>query len=1027
MKVLPIIQPLINFRANAAHNQLLQPYAADNFDYADNSSDFVLSIGNSTNFMLKNWGTSFCELAGVTPAHLELVAKVFDKAFGEKDALAQGILATDAESSPEDFLYELEHEFGFDVAAISSDDVKKYLRHIDKLEIQNSYKDIVALNPFVLLLDSEQIDKIRPFANVKHFSRAALKLAEFDDLQLRNFKRLNEICSKDKVLSRLNFDALHYIQMLNSDFKMADLLKNLRFISNSQKFIPLIRLNEFSNTETSCAIRLAAKDGVAKNRIHALFDLNSYLPYKKRFSLEDIEYFSECDKKTYNKFLNLVRLDELKKRNFSKKELKYLSQLDDRIFLATRDMLSKEFTFASTDGDSVFLLKPEDAMLLAMLPKDKANSIIDLFPYIKFSQLDALIYAKCQAYPENMDFSAKSKCYKDVLDISAAFAKFGICDKDINTFEHKLMCAFCGEDVCIGVSRQNIENLFLNFLSNLSYDGVSHLSKPENILANSKDFLVKCAKNGLPLEYSRNEFMSDLSSVLMSTPQKMQDDILDKLNIQIIQKDGQITAYNGILNLNNLDLNNAVEKKVYELGYKFLHSNRFMCEDENLNNVLSSITGAFPEFINSIGKLQNPTHKFSNDVHTMLVLSHCFSNPLYMELSPVEKTCLKLAALFHDIGKADGTIDKGHQNTSAMYVKSILNKLSLSDEVKDRVFELVKNHHWFEEYNTNKKSALEIAFMFRRPNDFKIAKILADADLKAVGSAHFINYLQKFHSDFLNPIEDNLKYYHSNGNAAFGSYVVDVNKVPLEKSQKDSREYRVLHIDKFAQDEDLAKYGFVAGTKKDDLRFLVHMVSSQDKLDALTYLTDTFNPGILSESLISARYKRTFGNKKFGIVLSNRPYDVLEMCGRDIASGREKTLDNYLKTHDFKNDVFRNDFKNRLLNKLNIPFITDDEYAQFYTDVIANKTSLDMFRKDAVYKIANKTITGKQLVNVLSEIMEDYIVKSDNNSNNEFVVFCPKIKGVILKTDSLDEAPHFIRDFAYKNNLVIYILGRDKK
>ena len=59
--------------------------------------------------------------------------------------------------------------------------------------------------------------------------------------------------------------------------------------------------------------------------------------------------------------------------------------------------------------------------------------------------------------------------------------------------------------------------------------------------------------------------------------------------------------------------------------------------------------------------------------------------------------------------------------------------------------------------------------------------------------------------------------------------------------------------------------------------------------------------------------------------------------------------------------------------------------------------------------------------------MEDYIVKSDNNSNNEFVVFCPKIKGVILKTDSLDEAPHFIRDFAYKNNLVIYILGRDKK
>ena len=1026
MKVIPNIQPFINFKAKAPDDISNVPYKSDSFAYNNDRDDFVLSIYGTKNFLLNNWSRSFCEIGGVSPSHLKLVAKVFDKAFCDRDVLAHGIVVTDGESSPEDFLYELKREFGFCISSLTNEDVKKYLKHVDDYKVSKSDANLFEQNPFLMLLDKEQLERIKPFSQVRHFSRAALQLAQFDNSKLCNFKRLNTICNKDVALSRLNLDAGHLIQILNSDFKTTDLLDNLRFISNAHENIPLIRIKGFSNTESSCAIRLAAMDGTSKNRVHSLFEINSNLPYEKRFSLDDIEHYSNCSKEDYNKFLNLVRLCESKDRSLSKSQLRYLSQLDDTTFLRTRNILSREFVFADEPGGKKFFLRPEDAMLLARLPKDKASSIVDLLPYIKFSQLDTLIYAKCGSEPEKMTFSSKNKCYKDILDITAALHKNGISDKDINSFEHELIRAFCGEDVCVSVSRQNIKNLFLDFLSNIPSDCNSNLSKAEKTLRNSKDILIDCAKEGIPLEYSRYEFMQDLSNVLANCDPLKKDDILSKLNIQVSSINGEITAYNGILALNKLDLNNPVDKKVYELGYKFMYSNRFVCEDENINKLMSSITGAFPEFFNSIGKKQNPTHKFSNDIHTLLVLSHCFSNPLYSELTPIDKTCLKLAALFHDIGKADGVIDKGHQNTSAMYVKSILSKLPFSDEVKDRVFELVKNHHWFEEYNTGKKNAREIAFMFRRPNDFKIAKIMADADLKAVGSAHFVNYLQKFHSDFLKPVEDNIKYYRSTGNAAYGSYVVDINSVPLEKSQKDGRTYRVLHVDKFLPNEDLSKYGFVPGTKKDDLRFLVHMVSSPDKLESLKYLTDAYNPGILSESLISANFKRTYGNKKFGIVLSNRPYDVLEMSKSDIASGREKTLEKYIKTHDFKNDVFRTDFKHRLLKKLNISFISDDEYARFYENVIANKTSLDMFNKDAKYKIADKIISGKQLVEVLSEVMEDYIVKSDNNSNNEFVVFCPKIKGIILKTNSLDEAPDFIRDFAFDNNLAVYILGSDK-
>ena len=109
-----------------------------------------------------------------------------------------------------------------------------------------------------------------------------------------------------------------------------------------------------------------------------------------------------------------------------------------------------------------------------------------------------------------------------------------------------------------------------------------------------------------------------------------------------------------------------------DLINKFLYENEIQTGNKELDKQLNTIIKAFPEFVNIIGRKQHATHNYSLDIHTLLVLARIIKDEEYKTLNQSDKLTLKSVALFHDINKKEGEIDKTHPEVSAAAAKSIL-------------------------------------------------------------------------------------------------------------------------------------------------------------------------------------------------------------------------------------------------------------------------------------------------------------------------------------------------------------------
>ena len=142
--------------------------------------------------------------------------------------------------------------------------------------------------------------------------------------------------------------------------------------------------------------------------------------------------------------------------------------------------------------------------------------------------------------------------------------------------------------------------------------------------------------------------------------------IISKVGITPIYSGSRITGYNGLISIDKLDVSNPNEKVVYDLMHKFLYENKVNTINSDLNEQLNIILKACPEFINTIGKKQHGTQKYTVDIHSLLVLAYSINNPAYnTNLKPIDKSLLKLTAIVHDIMKPEAEVDKTHQHTSA--------------------------------------------------------------------------------------------------------------------------------------------------------------------------------------------------------------------------------------------------------------------------------------------------------------------------------------------------------------------------
>ena len=574
-------------------------------------------------------------------------------------------------------------------------------------------------------------------------------------------------------------------------------------------------------------------------------------------------------------------------------------------------------------------------------------------------------------------------------------------------------------DKALPISKEDKINAIQNIFK--VGDKQEALTEFETTLINSMDLLNEYSTDGLPIKYPRQEFLKDLQKICKQNPEA-EEIIKTKLNIDIKKgANDRFTGYNNLISITDLNKNNELEKEIYDCCNKFLYENEVQTEDENLNKYLNYIIKAFPEFINLIGKKQHSMHIYSVDIHSLLVLADCFKNNAYKnDLNKEDKITLITTALLHDIGKQEREVDKLHPQTSARLSLGILSKIFPDKAFINRVFNLISGHDFLEEMTSSKKeweTAKKFAFLFRRPNDLQIAKILTEADLKAVNEDFYDMFGPQLNSDRVNDVDLNITYYNSNGNAVFTTPIIYPKRAEKKcKTRINGKDYTVIDLHKIKANENLGEYGFKEGLKKKDLRFLVHMTNN---FETLNILSDSTKENLLSETIISPSMTGTYGYKDYGVFLSQKNYDTINMSWKNQGSGTEKSLERDIDL--IFSDEERNNFKKHLLKELKIEFATTFEFADFYRDVLSKKTSINQIDSKEIFYIGKHKFTGNQLKKAIISF-QNTLLRQEDDGHNEIVGYKPEIKGVIAKVTRAEDINQSVLDFAYKHNYPIVMI-----
>ncbi len=641
-------------------------------------------------------------------------------------------------------------------------------------------------------------------------------------------------------------------------------------------------------------------------------------------------------------------------------------------------------------------------------------------------QLKEIIKDKNSEIPNSLSLKSKLALL-NALNLALSKPE-GIYDAElIKSIASSIESSISPDNILVPVDKENIVNFISSVGANKKTDK-ENFTQFEKTMINSIP-LLKEMKDGIKISYSRDEFLNDLSKVCNSD-EKIKT-LSRKTGIEPICENGRITGYNGIITLDSLDCDDEFENKVYELCHKFLFENEAQSGNKDLDKEINTIIKAAPEFINTIGKKQHGTHGYSLDIHQLLVLANSINNPDYQKLNNVDKTMLKTACIFHDISKQENAVDKGHQNSSAIYAKNIVNKLYKNPETKDRIYDLIKNHHWLEEYS-NSGMPEKFAFKFRRPNDFEIAKIMAKSDLMSVSDSFYLRLKDALDEYKLKPIEEKLTEMYSSGNAIFSDYPLSEAKLQNCKETLDGVDYKVINFHKISNSEDMENYGFEFGKRKKDLRFLVHMVpdeSIKNSLNLVKMLSNTSNEGVLSESLISLDSNRTYCNRKYGLLLSQINTNIINTSKSNQGSGTEKKTDQAIELifNTYPNSASKENrgyFKENLLKNLEIDenSVTSKDFADFYRENIANKRTISQIIPSKEYKLGKHLIKGEKLIAALKKYQDNDVLTNMSDFHNEIVGYAPKIKGVIAKENELKDVPKELLDFAQKNNLPIVLI-----
>lgn len=542
---------------------------------------------------------------------------------------------------------------------------------------------------------------------------------------------------------------------------------------------------------------------------------------------------------------------------------------------------------------------------------------------------------------------------------------------------------------------QAASNKFLNNFENI-----------EQVFKNGKTIDELKAAGGIKLKYSRTDLKENIMKQIEHLPMAEQEQILSKFGLQ---GDRNIMSGMPVFSRDAAGLN-EIEKSINSEIGKFLHGNEIILPQgfENYRTALNEITETFPEFLFTVGLKQHNAQEHFLAEHMLKVFQENMKNPLYKTLNATDRRVLGISSLLHDIKKVEKVKCPGHAFDCSLSVDAIIGRMDLSVAEKNRIINFVENHHWLEKISTgenfDKLLVQEMAEIFKSGNDFTMARIFAESDLKAVNKTFSQLFGGKLKSPVIEAIENDIKVIQANGRMVYTADVTTKNAIASgAKSVKlgsgeEMTENLVIDAEQLGLNE--SAFGYHAS----DSKGLINVYGYG------RYGVD----GAFSLSVGKNGAVQTYYNLPDFLISRRLDMDNIGYM-RPCTSNTK-----YLKNKDSINAYLRSDthFSRGLKNKyfkLTSKNITNKQYAQLFREIPRDNPH-NIHSNQKVIEILGGE---KEAMAFENSVIEQNGVYTAGKTFSEAVAIDLEWGALGTKRSNLNELPYDLRKFAQDNNLVI--------
>ena len=499
-----------------------------------------------------------------------------------------------------------------------------------------------------------------------------------------------------------------------------------------------------------------------------------------------------------------------------------------------------------------------------------------------------------------------------------------------------------------------------------------------NAFAKAKYSIEDLSKaGGVQLSYTRDALKDNISKLMKDLPLEEQQKIYEKFGLNKVSN----MVINGLpVHLDAKGLS-PIESQINDEIGKFLFKNKIVLPKgfEEYQKPLEEICETFPEFMYTIGSRQHGTHNKKLSEHILMAFEENMKNPLYSTLNSSDRKVLGISTILHDINKTELTVDPNHPLISSQTANAIVQRMQdLTVAEKNRIINFIENHHWLMSVAQGpiyKQDIVnDLAFKFRSGNDFAMAKIFAESDLKAVNRDFFSMYGRKINSPMTEAIEKEIVNIQSKGRMIFTADVTAdyAKKCGAKAVELGSGAEKTTNLVVSAKALGL-----------DSQNVLYHAPGADDAFLLALSGMGYGNGGVLSTTLGRNNHSATF-QRRGEFFIFRRP-DMNRISGTfkknaNLGTNKGYNLEKELLLRDIS---FSKNVKEKYLAQTNLE-LSDVAYAKIFREVPTMENISQISTNKKVQEILGGEKNAKIFENIIKDTNEMYVATSKNAPSGEF-------------------------------------------